>query len=110
MTQTSTMIQKRDQLPQGAPVESGWLDPRAAAAIIGVTTGYIYNACAMWGLRHSRLAGKRTIRIKREWLEAWLERSSSTSFPINSESVPRTAPNRTHAGQASSFDRPSFDN
>jgi excisionase family DNA binding protein len=32
----------------------------------------IYDACAAGGLKHTRL-GHRTIRLRREWLDAWAE-------------------------------------
>ena len=49
-----------------------WLTPREAAVYLGVGVETIYDACAAGGLKHSRL-GRRTIRLKREWLDAWAE-------------------------------------
>lgn len=49
-----------------------WITPREAAAYLGVGVETIYDACAAGGLKHSRL-GRRTIRLRREWLDAWAE-------------------------------------
>ena len=59
-----------------ADVDAGarttWITPREAAAYLGVCVESIYDACAAGGLKHSRL-GRRTIRLRREWLDAWAE-------------------------------------
>ncbi|MEO7135451.1 MAG: excisionase family DNA-binding protein [Vicinamibacterales bacterium] len=49
-----------------------WITPREAAAYLSVGVDIIYDACAAGGLRHVRL-GHRTIRLRREWLDAWAE-------------------------------------
>jgi excisionase family DNA binding protein len=48
-----------------------WLSPRQAADKIGVNVETIYDACADGRLRSVKL-GHSTIRIKAEWLEAWM--------------------------------------
>jgi len=50
-----------------------WLTVKDAAAYLGVNEHYIYDACSLGLIRHSRLAGKRTIRLRREWLDEWME-------------------------------------
>jgi excisionase family DNA binding protein len=55
-----------------------WLTPHEAAAYLHVGVDIIYDACAVRGLRHTKL-GHRTIRIKREWVDAWAE-ESATAF------------------------------
>jgi excisionase family DNA binding protein len=54
-----------------ATARTPWITPREAALYLGVHVETIYDACAAGGLKHSRL-GRRTIRLKREWLDAWV--------------------------------------
>jgi len=49
-----------------------WLSPKQAAARVGISVWSIYDACANKGLRHVKL-GHSTIRIRPEWLDAWME-------------------------------------
>lgn len=62
----------------GAVADGTWLTPHEAAAYLHVGVDIIYDACAVRGLRHTKL-GHRTIRIKREWVDAWAE-GSATAF------------------------------
>jgi excisionase family DNA binding protein len=39
-----------------------------------VSTDSIYFACARGELRHVRIGGRRSIRLRAAWLDAWLER------------------------------------
>jgi excisionase family DNA binding protein len=55
-----------------ATTNTPWITPRDAAAYLGVHVETIYDACNAGGLKHSRL-GRRTIRLKREWLDAWVD-------------------------------------
>jgi excisionase family DNA binding protein len=52
------------------------LTPHEAAAHLHVGVDIIYDACAGRGLRHTKL-GHRTIRIKREWVDAWAEEGAT---------------------------------
>jgi excisionase family DNA binding protein len=54
------------------PTTSPWINVHEAAEYLDVCVDTIYDACAAGGLKHVRL-GRRTIRLKREWLEAWAE-------------------------------------
>jgi excisionase family DNA binding protein len=54
------------------PKTSIWITPREAAAYLAVGVDIIYAGCAAGGLKHVRL-GHRTIRLRREWLDAWAE-------------------------------------
>ena len=49
-----------------------WLNVRQAAEHIGAKAEFIYDACAVKGLRHVRLGGKRNIRLRPEWLDEWM--------------------------------------
>ena len=44
-----------------------------AAAYSGLSRDTIYTACERRELRHARVGGRRTIRLKAEWIDAWLE-------------------------------------
>lgn len=68
-----------DAAAQASSVPDGtWLTPHEAAAYLHVGVDIIYDACAVRGLRHTKL-GHRTIRIKREWVDAWAE-ERATAF------------------------------
>lgn len=62
----------------GSAPDGTWLTPHEAAAYLHVGVDIIYDACAVRGLRHTKL-GHRTIRIKREWVDAWAE-EGATAF------------------------------
>lgn len=51
-----------------------WLNVGDAADHAGVCRDTIYTACERRELRHVRIGGRRTIRLKREWLDEWFER------------------------------------
>ena len=51
-----------------------WLNVAEGAEYAGVCRDLIYDACAARRLHHIRVAGRRAIRLKREWIDAWLER------------------------------------
>lgn len=62
------------------PATSPWLTVREAAARLHVSVDSIYSACRTDGprrLRHARLAGRRDIRLRAEWIDSWLEASST---------------------------------
>lgn len=50
-----------------------WLTVAEGAEYAGVSRDTIYTACERRELRHARIAGRRAIRLKREWIDAWLE-------------------------------------
>ena len=50
-----------------------WLTVANAARMANVSPDTIYRACALGGLQHVRLNGRRAIRIKPEWVDKWLE-------------------------------------
>jgi excisionase family DNA binding protein len=51
-----------------------WLTVAEAAEYSGVSRDTIYTACERRELQHARIAGRRAIRIKPAWIDAWLER------------------------------------
>lgn len=57
-------------------VEGGrpWLTVAEAAGYLGVNPDFVYDACALGKLQHVRLDGRRSIRLRREWLDAWMEK------------------------------------
>ena len=68
-----------------------WLNVTEGAAHAGVCRDTIYTACERRELRHARLGGRRTIRVKPEWIDAWLERYAPEpriARPILSRSTP----------------------
>ena len=50
-----------------------WLTVAECAEYAGVSRDTIYTACARRELAHARLAGRRAIRLRREWIDGWLE-------------------------------------
>lgn len=50
-----------------------WLTVGEGADYANVSRDTIYTACERHELRHVRISGRRTIRLKPVWLDAWLE-------------------------------------
>jgi excisionase family DNA binding protein len=51
-----------------------WLNVTEAAEYAGVSRDTIYTACERREIHHARIGGRRAIRLKPEWIDAWLER------------------------------------
>ena len=51
-----------------------WLTVAEGADYSGVSRDTIYTACERGELQHARVGGRRAIRIKPAWIDAWLER------------------------------------
>ena len=51
-----------------------WMNVAEGAEYAGVCRDLIYDACAARRIHHIRVGGRRAIRLKREWIDAWLER------------------------------------
>lgn len=59
---------------------SPWIDvPEGARHAGNVSPKSIYRACRAGQLRHARIGGRRQIRLRREWIDQWLE---ATSTPV----------------------------
>jgi excisionase family DNA binding protein len=50
-----------------------WLTVADAADYAGVSRDTIYTACERREIRQARIAGRRAIRLRAEWIDAWLE-------------------------------------
>ena len=51
-----------------------WFTVSEGAEYAGVSRDTIYTACERRELHHARIGGRRSIRLKAEWIDAWLER------------------------------------
>jgi excisionase family DNA binding protein len=51
-----------------------WLTVAEGAAHAGLSRDTIYTACERGELRHVRVGGRRTIRLRADWIDEWLER------------------------------------
>jgi excisionase family DNA binding protein len=56
-----------------------WSTVTEAAAHAGVSRDTIYTACERSEIRHVRIGGRRSIRLKAEWIDVWLERHTRGS-------------------------------
>ena len=50
-----------------------WLTVTEGAEYAGVSRDTIYTACERRELPHARLGGRRAIRLRREWIDGWIE-------------------------------------
>jgi excisionase family DNA binding protein len=58
-------------------VETPWLTVEQAAARAQVGRRTIYNEAAAGRLRAARVGGRRELRFRAEWIDAWLERCAT---------------------------------
>lgn len=57
-----------------------WLTVLEAADYIKMTVRTVYNACMEGSLKHVRVSGRKHIRLRRAWVDGWLERHAHTSL------------------------------
>jgi len=50
-----------------------WFTVMEGAEYAGVSRDTIYTACERGELHNARIGGRRSIRLKPEWIDAWLE-------------------------------------
>ncbi len=62
-----------------------WLNVGEGAEYAGVSRDTIYTACERKELRHARISGRRSIRLKPELIDAWLERHARAADAWQSE-------------------------
>jgi len=79
-----------------------WLTVAEAAEYAGLSRDTIYTACERRELRHARVGGRRTIRLKPEWIDAWLEQhacgavhAADRSVAIAASALPSAATSTT---------------
>jgi len=63
-------VEQASQVPTTA--SSPWIGVREAAAYARVSTDTIYEACAAGELRHTKISGRKSIRLRIDWVEEWL--------------------------------------
>ena len=73
-TERNDMYVEQSEQHEAAAPPSRWLTGREAADYANLSADTIYTACERGELRHARVSGRRTIRLRREWIDAWLER------------------------------------
>ena len=61
-----------------------WLTVAEGAEYAGISRDTVYTACERGELRHARIGGRRAIRLKPEWIDAWLERHTRNAQPWRS--------------------------
>ena len=54
-------------------VDRKWMRVAEAAKYADLSIDTIYTACERGELRHVRVGGRRSIRLRPEWLDIWLE-------------------------------------
>lgn len=69
-----------------------WFTVSEGAEYAGVSRDTIYTACERGELRHVRIGGRRSIRLKPDWIDAWLERHArgASSQPATANQTSRT--------------------
>lgn len=58
--------------------DSPWMTAKEAAEYLGIHLDSLYRAMKKKGLKYAQL-GKGTIRLRREWLDQWVEERARQS-------------------------------
>ena len=61
-----------------------WFTVSEGAEYAGVSRDTIYTACERREVRHARIGGRRSIRIKPGWIDGWLERHTRGGQEVRS--------------------------
>ena len=69
-----------------------WLTVAQASAYAGLSRDTIYTACERGELRHFRVGGRRAIRIRPDWIDAWLEQHT-----VGADALRMSGPRRVSA-------------
>lgn len=80
-----------------------------AAAYAGVSTKTIYRALEARRLKHARIGQSKCYRIRREWLDAWIDESAVEVEPAFSDvafKVPARPPQTARRGPYSQEQTP----
>jgi excisionase family DNA binding protein len=73
-----------------------WLTVAEAAEYAAVSRDTIYTACELRELLHARLSGRRAIRLRREWIDGWLEQHVRGVRTARSDAQSPIAAEHTH--------------
>jgi excisionase family DNA binding protein len=64
-------------MQESAKVEqSPWMDAHRGASYAGVSRKLLYRAIRSGHLKAARVGGRREVRVRREWIDDYLERSA----------------------------------
>lgn len=64
---------------EGTSPVTPWLVASEAASYARVSEKTLYREARLGRLRHARVGGRRELRFRREWLDAWLD---ATAEPV----------------------------
>lgn len=78
--------------PESAGAADPWLTVQAAAELANLSTKTIYGAVRTGRLRAATVGGRRTLRIRTSWVQAWLEADAT---PVEIQGPTRNIRNRT---------------
>lgn len=67
-----------------------WLTVGEGAEYANVSRDTIYTACERHELRHARISGRRTIRLKPVWIDAWLEQHAREPKSTRNPAIAQT--------------------
>src|SRR5262245_49949998 len=70
-----------------------WLDLTEASVIVGVSTATLRRQIRAGRLRHARVGGYSAIRLRKSWIDTWLE---ATSTPVEVVSGGRVSHSGSH--------------
>ena len=59
-----------------------WMTVGEGAEYAGVSRDTLYTACERREMRHARVGGRRAIRVKAEWIDAWYERHARSVIDL----------------------------